>query len=255
MTLGEKLARLRREKNFTQEQLAQLLGVSRQAVSKWESDTAYPETEKLVRLAKLYDCSLDELLLDKASLPREVDPRKLTLDLRSVGYERVSEKKIGGVPLWHINIGAGRVAKGIFAIGLVSRGVVSVGVASLGVVSIGAFGAGVLALGAFAVGLAAAGAIALGILAVGSVAFGVFSLGACSVGQFAVGAAAVGQYAALGDSARAAVAIGETEASGTLFASADPLTASDIRRIGTLLEETTPRYLEFFRRLFMRFVK
>ena len=38
MTLGEKLARLRREHNYTQEQLAQLLEVSRQSVSKWESD-------------------------------------------------------------------------------------------------------------------------------------------------------------------------------------------------------------------------
>ena len=45
MTLGEKMAKLRKEQNYTQEQLAQLLGVSRQAVSRWESDLAYPETE------------------------------------------------------------------------------------------------------------------------------------------------------------------------------------------------------------------
>ncbi|HIS59066.1 MAG TPA: helix-turn-helix transcriptional regulator, partial [Candidatus Faecousia faecipullorum] len=59
MSLGEKLARLRREHNLTQEQLAELLGVSRQAISKWESNAAYPETEKLIRLARMYDCSLD----------------------------------------------------------------------------------------------------------------------------------------------------------------------------------------------------
>ena len=45
MTLGNKLAKLRKENNYTQEQLAELLGVSRQAISKWESDAAYPETE------------------------------------------------------------------------------------------------------------------------------------------------------------------------------------------------------------------
>ena len=78
MTLGEKLAKLRREKNYTQEQLAELLGVSRQAVSKWESDSAYPETEKLIRLAKLYGCSLDELLLDRpAQPPREAERSSL----------------------------------------------------------------------------------------------------------------------------------------------------------------------------------
>ena len=53
MTLGDKLTKLRKENNYTQEQLAELLGVSRQAISKWESDTAYPETEKLLRLGEL----------------------------------------------------------------------------------------------------------------------------------------------------------------------------------------------------------
>ena len=46
MTLGEKLSKLRKEYNYTQEQLADILGVSRQSISKWESDIAYPETDK-----------------------------------------------------------------------------------------------------------------------------------------------------------------------------------------------------------------
>ena len=49
MTFGEKLSKLRRDAGYTQEQLAELLGVSRQSVSKWESDIAYPETDKLVK--------------------------------------------------------------------------------------------------------------------------------------------------------------------------------------------------------------
>ena len=52
MTLGEKIAKARKENNITQEQLADLLGVSRQAVGKWESDVSYPEIDKLIRMSK-----------------------------------------------------------------------------------------------------------------------------------------------------------------------------------------------------------
>ena len=62
MTLGEKIAKQRKELNYTQEQLADILGVSRQSISKWESDIAYPETDKLIELGKLFDCSMDYLL-------------------------------------------------------------------------------------------------------------------------------------------------------------------------------------------------
>ena len=65
MTMGEKLAKLRREHNLTQEQFAELLLVSRQSVSKWELNTTYPDTEKLIRISKLFDCSLDYLLKDE----------------------------------------------------------------------------------------------------------------------------------------------------------------------------------------------
>ena len=152
MALGEKLAKLRKEHNYTQEQLAELLGVSRQAISKWESDSAYPETEKLIRLARMYDCSLDYLLLDKEpKQPRQVVMTQL--DLSSVCIEKVSKKKIGNLPLWHINIGYGRVAKGVFALGLVSKGVVSCGLVSVGIVSCGVLGVGLVALGSLAAGI------------------------------------------------------------------------------------------------------
>ena len=62
MTLGEKIAKQRRELNYTQEQLADILGISRQSISKWESDIAYPETDKLIELGKVFDCSMDYLL-------------------------------------------------------------------------------------------------------------------------------------------------------------------------------------------------
>lgn len=62
MTLGDKLSKLRKENNYTQEQLADILGVSRQAISKWESNITYPETDKLIRMSELFNCSLDYLL-------------------------------------------------------------------------------------------------------------------------------------------------------------------------------------------------
>ena len=67
MTLGEKLSKLRKEYNSTQEQLADILGVSRQSISKWESDIAYPETEKLIELGKIFECSMDYLLKDEVA--------------------------------------------------------------------------------------------------------------------------------------------------------------------------------------------
>lgn len=65
MTLGEKIAKQRKELNYTQEQLASILSVSRQSISKWESDIAYPETDKLIELGKLFDCSMDYLLKEE----------------------------------------------------------------------------------------------------------------------------------------------------------------------------------------------
>ena len=62
MTTGEKLQSLRKQNNYTQEELADIMNVSRQSISKWESDIAFPETEKLIALAKLYNCSIDYLL-------------------------------------------------------------------------------------------------------------------------------------------------------------------------------------------------
>lgn len=62
MRTGEKITRLRKENNYTQEQLADLLGVSRQSVSKWESDLTLPETDKLIQMAKMFNCSIDYLL-------------------------------------------------------------------------------------------------------------------------------------------------------------------------------------------------
>ncbi|MDY5731521.1 MAG: helix-turn-helix transcriptional regulator [Eubacteriales bacterium] len=62
MSFGENLKNSRKRKNITQEELAEILGVSRQAVSKWESDAGYPETEKLLAISKTLHISIDTLL-------------------------------------------------------------------------------------------------------------------------------------------------------------------------------------------------
>ena len=84
MTLGEKIAIQRKELNYTQEQLADILGVSRQSISKWESDIAYPETEKLIELGKLFDCSMDYLLKEEVIEKRDVQTSILTEISRKV---------------------------------------------------------------------------------------------------------------------------------------------------------------------------
>ncbi len=62
MEFPEKLQKLRKSKNLTQEQLAQQLFVSRTAVSKWESDRGYPNIDSLKAISKFFDISIDELL-------------------------------------------------------------------------------------------------------------------------------------------------------------------------------------------------
>lgn len=65
MEFHEKLQQLRKGKNMTQQQLADMLYVSRTAVSKWESGKGYPNIESLKRIAQLFDVSVDQLLSDK----------------------------------------------------------------------------------------------------------------------------------------------------------------------------------------------
>lgn len=255
MTLGNKLSKLRKEQGYTQEQLADIIGVSRQAISKWESDCAYPETERLIRLGELYGCSIDYLLKDDAQQLTSDSQRtyniKIGCNLSGFHYEKRSKKVIHGLPLWHINIGFGRTAHGIIAVGLKARGVVSFGMISAGVVSFGLLSAGLLAMGIAALGLAAAGALAAGIISAGAISLGVVAFGAIAVGEFAAGALAVGRYAAVGDFARAAIAIGKTDAAGSLYQALKPVSGHDRSAIAKILTETVPFYLTWAGNMFL----
>lgn len=62
MSFRDNLQHLRATRNMTQEQLAMLLGVSRQSVTKWEAEKSYPEMDKLIKICQLFDCTLDDLV-------------------------------------------------------------------------------------------------------------------------------------------------------------------------------------------------
>lgn len=72
MTLGEKIKDLRKKANISQEDLAEKVGVSRQAVTKWEKDLGLPDIENLKSIASLFNISIDELLDYKKQLFGEV---------------------------------------------------------------------------------------------------------------------------------------------------------------------------------------
>ena len=71
MTLGENLQRLRKEKGLSQDEVAQALFVSRQTISKWETDKAEPGVGNLKALAGLYGVPLDRLMEGEESTPRD----------------------------------------------------------------------------------------------------------------------------------------------------------------------------------------
>lgn len=67
MTIGEKILNLRKARLWSQEELAERVGVTRQAVSRWESDAAKPDTDKVIAICDLFGVSADYLLRDQVS--------------------------------------------------------------------------------------------------------------------------------------------------------------------------------------------
>jgi len=78
MSFGTNLQYLRKKKGITQESLAETLDVSRQTVSKWESDGAFPETDKIIALCNLFSCNMDELI--RGDMQRECTESDLEYD-------------------------------------------------------------------------------------------------------------------------------------------------------------------------------
>ena len=223
MTLGEKIYNLRTEKGFSQEALGEKLGVSRQSVSKWETDQSVPELDKIVAISEVFGVSTDYLLKEKEEAylekerPREEEfIREGYRCNRRTHYEYKSKKMIGKLPLVHINLGTGIYrAKGIIAVGTIAQGGFAVGLAAMGGFSIGIVSLGILALANLAFGIIAFGSFAVGVISIGAFAFGIFTMGAMTFGQFAFGASAHGAQVAVGDVASGKIALGYSRAVGT----------------------------------------
>lgn len=232
--LNERLASLRRRAGYSQEGLAERLGISRQAVSKWENGQSQPDVARLVQLSELYEVSLDQLIkgtpFPSPALPdaapqtpgeaeicqgcpwREV---RRTVDEairarpKHWEYEYKSRRTLWGMPLVHIHLARNRLnvrahgvlaignrASGLVSIGLFSRGLLSAGLFSLGLVSVGVLSAGLVSLGNAAVGALALGNVAVGLVAVGNMASGaLLAVGNLVQGRVAIGNRASGSVA------------------------------------------------------------
>lgn len=232
MAFQDRLYSLRKGRGISQEELANVIGVSRQAVQKWEAGSSTPDIQNLSALTDYFGVSLDYLV-------RGIEPQTETQPAVvhnyygwGYRYEFCSKTSLFGLPLVHINLGPGfQRAKGIIAIGNFAAGVVAVGGLSAGLFSVGAGSLGLLALGGMAVGGVALGGLAVGLLAaVGGFALSLgLAMGGGAVSRYiALGGAAFGQYASGGMASGSVLAIGDPAYSSQGLA----LTWSQVEALG-----------------------
>lgn len=95
MSLGTNISRLRAEHHLSQGDLAEALAVSRQSVSKWETDSSVPDLDKLVKLSQVFDVTLDELVMGAEPQPKVEAPSQ-----QVVVSHRMPGRKIAGTILF-----------------------------------------------------------------------------------------------------------------------------------------------------------
>lgn len=96
MQIGSYLKEHRKSRHFTQEQVANELHISRQAISAWENDTSFPDLENLVLLSRLYQTSVDSLI-GNFTADNALDKQKETVSIDKVSAETVStESAVSG---------------------------------------------------------------------------------------------------------------------------------------------------------------
>lgn len=252
MEFQQRLYELRKQSGLSQEGLADLLGVSRQAVQKWEAGTSRPDLDNLAALARYFNVSLDYLVTgQEAQVSPDPAPTTIVNNYYSAfHYEYKSQRTLFGLPLVHIRFGyrGMGVAKGILAIGNVAVGVFALGGFSFGLFSLGGFSFGLLfALGGWAMGALAIGGLAIGLLAFGGAAVGLFAMGGGAFGVYAAGGGAIASEIAIGGSAHAPLAIGQAaEGALTFGRGADPAAvASAIREAAQGLPRALQNLLIF----------
>ena len=73
MTFAEKLKSIRKQAGMSQEKLAEKIGVSRQAITKWETDIGIPDVENIMAISALFNISIDELLSNEKGVKKQMD--------------------------------------------------------------------------------------------------------------------------------------------------------------------------------------
>lgn len=92
MNFKENLKKLRKEKNISQEQLAEKLNISRQAISKWKSGKAYPDMDNLILLRDIFNVSLDELIVnEKADKEKSINQEEYVSSDNKDSYDEEDE--------------------------------------------------------------------------------------------------------------------------------------------------------------------
>ncbi|HDR4761629.1 TPA: helix-turn-helix transcriptional regulator [Bacillus thuringiensis] len=86
MSLGEQLKKLRESKGFSQEDVAKKVGVTRQAVYKWENDKSCPDIDNLILLSEMYNVTLDELIKGNQNIKE-----KIHIDEENEDFEKENE--------------------------------------------------------------------------------------------------------------------------------------------------------------------
>jgi transcriptional regulator with XRE-family HTH domain len=265
MKFEEKLQTLRKSKGMSQENLADVIGVSRQAVSKWELGVSLPDMDKLIALSALFNVSIDYLVKESITEPggaNSTSANDATDGLHNMRrgwyspfwyeYEYKSKRTLFGLPLVHINVGPGlRKAKGIIAIGTAAKGFIAIGCFSLGLLSIGALSAGLIGLGGLSLGLLfALGGVSVGTVAIGGAALGIITVGGLSIGMFSLGGYASGSHIAIGGYAKGNIAIGKiVKGAYTLKTYADDVTSLPESQVGDLIDKVYPHLWQPLRNL------
>lgn len=93
MTFGDNIYNLRRKNKMSQEEFAELLGVSRQAVQKWENNTSFPEITKILEISKHFAVSIDSLLMERNR--RTLDDLCMQNDIIP-NYEKITSREFYG---------------------------------------------------------------------------------------------------------------------------------------------------------------
>ena len=238
LDFSQKLRRLRTNNGYSQEKLADLVGVSRQAISKWESGLSYPDMGNLIALSDIFALPVDRLIREELPLyppPEETGPSPYGTRLAETGQEEPScggsgrpeddsapgsretpkpsdpgrDCQEGGI---YIRFGSRngyeyKSSRTLFGVPLVHINLGRGKRTAAGIIAVGNCARGVVALGLASAGVLSFGLVSVGLLAFSLVAVGLAAVGCIALGGVAVGAVAAG-YFSIGAAAAGVYAVG-----------------------------------------------